>query len=178
MKPRDKERAKAIIVEIIRQAGGRFRNKTNLFKAFWRAHVAYAGSHLAPLSDWPIVRMPMGPGIDRFNALLGELMLENVVEAEQVQHGDFTGFIFHLLPGAPETLTPEEIEAVKTGVQSVDGKSAGDVSDDSHDHSRAWQSAKDGDELDVFLDVIPEDEYREREKRLRELVAVLDEERD
>jgi hypothetical protein len=28
---RDKERAKAIIVEIIRRADGRFRNKTNLF---------------------------------------------------------------------------------------------------------------------------------------------------
>jgi hypothetical protein len=171
MRNRDKERAKAIIVEIIRQAGGRFRNKTNLFKAFWRAHVAWAESHLTPLSDWPIVRMPMGPGIDKFNALLGELMLEGSVEAEQVQHGEFTGFVFHLLPGAPESLGPDEVEAVKRGVAAVDGKSALDVSERSHDQSRAWQSAEDGEELDVFLDAIPEDEYREREQRVQQLAA-------
>ncbi|MGD9856350.1 MAG: hypothetical protein AB7U20_15500 [Planctomycetaceae bacterium] len=174
MRNRDKERAKAIIVEIIRQAGGRFRNKTNLFKAFWRAHVAYAESHLTPLSDWPIVRMPMGPGIDRFDALLGELLLDGAVEVEQVQHGDFVGFVFHLLPGAPESLTPDEIEAVKIGVAAVDGKPANQVSDDSHDHSRSWQLAKDGEELDVFLDVIPEEEYREREQRLYDMLSVLE----
>jgi hypothetical protein len=29
------KRAKRIIVELVRQAGGQFQNKTNLFKAFW-----------------------------------------------------------------------------------------------------------------------------------------------
>lgn len=173
MRNRDKERAKAIIVEIVRQAGGRFRNKTNLFKAFWRAHVSYAESHLTALSDWPIVRMPMGPGIDKFNILLGELLTEGILEAEQVQHADFTGFVFHLLPGAPASLAADEIAAVKAGVAAVDGKSASDVSDDSHDRSRAWQMAADGAELDVFLDAIPEAEYREREQRLRELALCL-----
>jgi hypothetical protein len=173
MRIRDKERAKAIIVEIIRQADGRFRNKTNLFKAFWQAHVVYAQSHLTSLSDWPIVRMPRGPGINRFDALLGELMQEGIVETEQVQQGNFTGFVFHLLPDTPSTLSPEEVAAVKAAVASVDGKTANHVSESSHEQSRAWQLAADGDELDVFLDVIPEDEYREREQRLKELAQVL-----
>jgi hypothetical protein len=36
----DKERAKRVIVEILRQAGGEL-GKTKLFKAFWLAHLYY-----------------------------------------------------------------------------------------------------------------------------------------
>ena len=173
MRNRDKKRAKAIIVEIIRQAGGRFRNKTNLFKAFWRAHVAYASSHLLPLSDWPIVRMPQGPGIDRFDQLIGELMAEGVVETEEEPCGEFTRIVFHLATEGEGDLGPDEIEAIRAGVDAVSGQTAARVSDDSHDESRAWQGAKNGDEIDVFLDVMSDEEYAARERRMNELAEVF-----
>ena len=51
--------------ELIRQsAGDRIEGKTRLFKAFYFAHLFYARSAVDYLTDWPIVRMPQGPGID------------------------------------------------------------------------------------------------------------------
>ncbi|MBP87557.1 MAG: hypothetical protein CMJ64_12665 [Planctomycetaceae bacterium] len=60
----EKDRAKRIIIEIIRQADGSFERKTNLYKAFYHAHLKYAADNPGYLSKWPIVRMPRGPGID------------------------------------------------------------------------------------------------------------------
>jgi hypothetical protein len=172
----DKLRAKAIIVEIIRQAGGTLHNKTNLFKAFWRAHVAYAETHLTALSDWPIVRMPMGPGIDKFDLLLGELMGAGIVETQQVDRGGFTGFVFHLVSDVPSLLNEDEQAAIKAGVELVDGKSAAQVSESSHEFSRAWREATDGDELDIFLDAIPEAEHQQLSATARELSEAFDKE--
>lgn len=163
MDSRDKERAKAIIVEIIRQAGGRLYDKTNLFKAFWRAHVLYAREHHRDLSQWPIVRMPQGPGIDKFNVLLGELLTEGVVEAEQVEYegSGRSGFVFHLLNESSQGLPdPEAVECVRIATKAVDGRTSTSVSDESHIESRAWNAARDGQELDITLDAIPEDEYQ------------------
>ena len=69
----NKECAKRLILEILRQAGGEI-EKTKIFKAFWLAHLYY--SKIAPgyLTDWPIVRMPNGPGIDRGDQLIVELI--------------------------------------------------------------------------------------------------------
>jgi len=167
----DKDRAKAIIVEIIRQSGGTFRNKTNLFKAFWRAHVEYARTHAASLSRWPIVRMPNGPGIDRFDLLLGELMAEEMVRADQFEAGEVVGFEFHLIGTPAAVFSDEERAAIRKAVGSVVGKTAAQVSEESHQKSRSWNSAKDGERLDVFLDVIPESEFSAREQRLPALVS-------
>ena len=80
----DKNRAKQIIVEIVRQAGGVLDNKTNLFKAFYRAHLKFAESNPGFLSTWKIVRMPNGPGIHRFEVLLGELIADGYLEVDEV----------------------------------------------------------------------------------------------
>lgn len=168
MNHQEKDRAKAIIVEIIRQAGGTFQKKTNLFKAFWQSHVAYAREHHKDLSNWPIVRMPNGPGIDRFEILLGELMTEGAVEIEEVDFGNNRiGLRFHALPEFSVDLEPEAVEAIKAGVQYVDGELAVSVSEKSHVESRAWNAARDGHELDVTLDAIPEDEYQAMKKKFQ-----------
>ena len=44
----------------VRQADG-FRIKTNLFKAFYHAHLEFARTQPGYLSNWPIVHMPNGP---------------------------------------------------------------------------------------------------------------------
>jgi hypothetical protein len=173
--PSERDRAKVIVVELIRESGGVFRNRTNLFKAFWKAHVEYAKNHLAPLSEWPIVRMTYGPGIDRFHMLLGELMAEGMVEEEQVEFGDKTGFRFVLTGTPTETFSSDERAAIRAGVFFVSSKSAIQVRDESHLESRAWRSAKDGDRMDIFLDVIPENGYDDRTERIRRIIAKVKE---
>jgi hypothetical protein len=38
---------------------------------------------------------------------------------------------------------------------------------------RSWSEAADGEELNIYLDVIPEDEYADRKRRMREMSTVL-----
>ncbi len=166
----DKERAKQIIVEVIRQAGGTFDNKTNLFKAFYYAHLLFAESQPGYLSSWPIVRMPRGPGIHRFDILLGELMAEGKVETKQISKGSYSGFRFQV-SGKAEThdlLTAAAIESIADAVKRVEGRSAEQVSHDSHETSRAWRNSKDGDELNIYVDLIPDEEYQARKARMQQ----------
>jgi len=171
----EKGLAKRIIVEIIRQAGGTFDNKTNLFKAFYYAHLRYADTQPGYLSNWPIVRMPRGPGIHDFDVLLGELMAEGEVETKQVDWGNCSGFRFSLCEEAaePSPLPAVALEAITFGVREVSGKSAAQVSRESHESSRAWRNAQDGEELNIYVDTIPEEEYQRRTKRMRDSAAVF-----
>jgi hypothetical protein len=158
---RDKDRAKAIIVEIVHQSGGEFQNKTNLYKAFWRAHVEYAKIHLRGLSRWPIVRMPNGPGIHKYDTLIGELMAEEILAVEEVPSGPYIALRFHLIGTAnADALGDDEKSAIRTAILAVRGKPASKVSDESHSESRAWLAGEpgDGDEIDVFLDAMSEEE--------------------
>jgi hypothetical protein len=163
MAEHDKERAKQILLEIIRQAGGVFDNKTNLYKAFYHAHLRFADEQPGYLSAWPIVRMPRGPGIDRFDMLLGELMAEAKVETKEINHGEYTGFRFALRESETERgdLPDGASEAIEYGVSQVRGKRTDQVSRESHEMSRAWQKAEDGEELNIYLDSLGDDEYRE-----------------
>lgn len=157
----EKERAKRIIFEIIRQAGGVLENKTNLYKAFWKAHLSYAERNLGYLSGWPIIRMPNGPGIDRFEVLIGEMLAEELISLEQVQRGEFQAFVFRTAkdatPSAP--ITDEDVAAIREGVESVRAKSARAVSEESHLLSRSWREGANGEEQDIYLDLMTDDEY-------------------
>ena len=155
----EKERAKQIIVEIIRQSGGEFHNKTNMYKAFWKSHLEFARQNPGYLSLWPIVRMPNGPGIDDFDRLIGELMSDGIVEADQVEHGGYKSFRFKLKnPNPLPRLSGEEEAAIQQGVSFVEGRSAASVSNHSHDLSRSWNDAKnDGDEPLVVVEVFKTD---------------------
>jgi hypothetical protein len=154
-----RDRAKRIIVEIVRQAGGEIQNKTNLFKAFWRAHLAYSDVNLGYLSNWPIVRMPQGPGIDNFDHLLADMLSDDWLTIGDRQVGDKTAMVFTLGPQCPQsTFNEAQIVAIRSGVAKVRAKSARFVSDESHKDSRVWREAQDGDELDIYLDLIPDSE--------------------
>ena len=171
----DKEKSKHVIVEIIRQAGGTLRNKTILFKAFYHAHLEYAAKNPGYLTTWPIVKMPHGPGIDNANVLLGELMAEGVLDVTQIQEGRFTAFMFEFTgeppPGSP--LSKEANEAIKSGLAVVTGKTASEVSDESHESSRSWRSARDGEELNIYLDLGSDQEFAARDEGIRKIASEL-----
>jgi hypothetical protein len=159
------KRAKKIIVELVREAGGQFQNKTNLFKAFWKAHLAYATNNPGYLSTWPIVRMPNGPGIEDFDYLVSEMLADGWLTLDETQVGPYQAMVFSLGPNCPPpSLSTPAVEAIRLGVQMVDGKSAAAVSDESHRQSRVWREAKDGEELDIYLDLL-DDTERDRLER-------------
>jgi hypothetical protein len=56
-------KADAVIIELLRTAAGEWTGKTKLYKAFYFAHLYFANEHPGQLTDWPIARMPEGPGI-------------------------------------------------------------------------------------------------------------------
>src|SRR5438876_6783453 len=158
----NKERAKRMILEILRQAGGEL-GKTKLFKAFWLAHLYYF--KIAPdyLTDWPIVRMPNGPGIDRADRLILELVQSGHVERSHIPKGPFTE-INCRLTGKPMDgeLLSNAVDAIRTAVTDVKNCSAEAISELSHDFSRSWKNTPNGSELDIYGDLIPDDIYEER----------------
>ena len=171
----DKELAKAIVVEIIRQAGGTLENKTNLYKAFYHSHLWFARKNTGYLSNWPIVRMPNGPGIDNFDNLLGELIAEGFLKTQQVKKGGRSAFKFvaskkQLSPG----LLPEgAVDAIREGVAEVKGKTAAQVSDASH--NRAWRAAPNGGEMNIYADLLTEEEHAHLVGEFRKASKVVDE---
>lgn len=172
---KEKEKAKQVIYEIIRQAGGEFHNKTNMYKAFWIAHREYARDNPGYLSLWPIVRMPWGPGIDNFDELIGELVADGLLEIKQCEPESYGGFFFSKTDKAPEFpgLSKGEMDAIRAGVNFAQGKSATCVSTASHEMSRSWREAKDGEELDIYADLMSDEELEEKQKKMAHYYEVL-----
>src|SRR5437773_12483994 len=114
--PADRQLARDIILEILRQAGGEL-PKTLLFKAFWLAHLYHAKRTRGFLSAWPIVRMPYGPGIHQGDSLLVELLHAGQIESRHVEKGPFvvTRFPLRDQVTVPRTFPPVAIARVSAG---------------------------------------------------------------
>ncbi|MFN0055296.1 MAG: type II toxin-antitoxin system antitoxin SocA domain-containing protein [Planctomycetales bacterium] len=177
MNSQEKERAKQVIVEIVRQAGGAFDNKTNLFKAFWLSHVHAIRDTGKALSHWPIVRMPRGPGIDNFDSLLGELLSDSMIATETESIGQNEAMRFRLTSRAQESdsigISQAHRETIRSAAQAVMSMTASQASEWSHEKSRSWQSSRDGDELDIVLDSMTDDEIESRLTKSKMLMSKL-----
>ena len=169
-----KDRAKHIVLAIIGAAGGTLDNKTNLYKAFYYAHLHFTQGTGEFLSAWPIVRMPRGPGIHNGGILLGELVASKHLRISQIRSGTHAAFRFCLTEKgrrAAAELTSEECEAISKAVAGVFGKTAGRVSDESHVVSKTWHDTENGKELAIYADLLTPDEYaatRARTKKAAE----------
>lgn len=167
MQSQNRHLAKQVIVEIIRQAGGRFLYATNLYKAFYYAHLFYAKNQADLLTEWPIVRMPFGPGIDAGTELIQELESVGVVQTTKVPVGPHMAQEYRLtnrnLPGDP--LSDKAVAAIREAVTFVEDQSARTVSDSVHEFSRSWQKSANGRPLNIYVDLLSEDEYEEGRKK-------------
>jgi hypothetical protein len=160
------KRAKKIIVELVRQKGVPFHNKSDLFLAFWRAHLSYAEKNAGYLSNWPMVRTPHGPGIQDFDYLLSELLADAWLATTESQVGDNLTLVISLGSNCPPpSLTEESIAAIRDGVQ---GSAMANFRE-----SRVWREAKDGEELDIYLDLMDSEERDRRESNLAALAAAI-----
>jgi hypothetical protein len=162
----NRERAKRLILEILRAAGGGL-GKAVLFKAFWLAHLYYVKKAPGYLSDWPVIHMPTGPGIDQGDALLRELAGEGLLQQTHEPNGPYTEMHCRLTDKPLEAgLSEAAVAAVQEAVAFVKQFTAAGLSQWSHDASRSWRETAPGEELDIYADLIPEDEFEEAEKQV------------
>jgi hypothetical protein len=173
----ERAKAKRVIAEIVRQAGGKLTGKTRLYKAFYLAHLFFAERDRGYLTAWPIVRMPHGPGIDCGDELIEELELSGILERKQVPEGPWQTTRYGLKREGrrQEKLSAGATRAIKEAVEFVCSKAATELSELTHEFSRSWLEARDGQPLDIYIDIIPDDEYEMREREIgalhRELMA-------
>ena len=172
----DKERAKQVLLELIRQSrGDEICGKTRLFKAFYFAHLFYAKENANFLSEWPIVKMPRGPGIDKFSQLMQEMAAEGVIEITPCMVGPYPSNKYSLTEKGRRSENPERevIEAIRDTVAFVAGKSTEDLSDLTHEHSKSWNNAENGDVLPVYLDLLDDEAYQEAMERDARIASQL-----
>jgi len=163
--------AQRVILELIRHAGQTWDGKTKLFKAFYFAHLYYASKEPGLLTDWPIVRTPQGPGIDKSQPLLQGLVKNGYLTIESIQEGPYPEYRYCLSEkaAAEPPLAEDARAAIKAAADFVLPKTASELSQLTQERSRSWLQAKDGDLLDIYIDLIPEDDY---EKGQAELAAL------
>jgi len=163
----DRELAKRVIAEIIRQSpGDELGGKVKLFKAFYFAHLYYASDCIGYLTEWPIVKMPNGPGIDAFDLLIAELVRDRAVETEPTRIGPYNATLYRATgKHSGPSLSEDAIKAIRKAVEFVVGKTGAQLSDITHEHSRSWNEAELGDELSIYLDLLSDEDYEAETQR-------------
>ena len=174
--------AQRVILELLRAAGGTWDGTTKLFKAFYFAHLYYARDEPGLLTDWPIIRTQRGPGIQNSALLFKGLMKNGLLVSESIQEGPYPDSRYRLTEKATgESALPEDAgAAIRAAVAFVLPQTAAELSQLTQERSRSWRAAKDGDVLDIYIDLMPDEEYEEAQERLAELdrrvtAALLDE---
>lgn len=163
------ELAKEIILEIVRQAGGEFKGMTRLYKVFYLAHLIYFDEYQGLLSDWPIVRMPQGPGIDRADLLLRQLEQERLLARTLGKVGPYDEWRLTSLTQRPSPLTAEQRSAIQEALDFADGKTGKEMSEAAHHFSRSWMTGKNGSQLNIYLDIMDEERLKEGQARQQEI---------
>ena len=167
--PRTK--AQDVILEVLRNTDGEWTGKTKLFKAFYFAHLDYALEQPGLLTDWPIVRMPQGPGIDKSHLLFDGLVREGYLIVERVHEGPYPECRYRLTDkGREEKRPPEDARAaIKEATLFCLSRTAAELSQLTHERSRSWREGKDGEVLNIYIDTIPEEEYERRQAVIEQL---------
>lgn len=172
----ERDRAKQIILHILKQAGGSL-GKSRLFKAFWLAHLYYAKNTVGYLSSWKIIRLPHGPGIDKGEDLILQLKKSCDIAVYHEPRGPYTEMVCKLTEQSRiKDISEEATKAIKTAVGVITElhDSVAQISEWSHEASRSWNVTPNGSELDIYSDLIPDDVYYERKLKLEELNEVYD----
>lgn len=163
-----REEAKDVLCQILVAAGGELKKKVALYKAFYFAHLYYWQTGEGTLTDYPIVRMPQGPGIEQGNVLLRELEAEGKIRIEKERNGPFAEYSFALVEPYRVDRNDPRYLAIDNAVDFIKEKSSKELSEITHEHSRSWQKANDGEELNIYVDLLDDEEYITIQKHLNE----------
>ena len=168
--------AQDLVLEVLKNADNEWTGKTRLFKAFYFAHLYYARDNPGRLTKWPIARLPKGPGIHDGEKLLGELEQAGYLTIEQVHEGPYPEQRYRLTERAQQVQNiPDDARAaIKEATLFCKDKSAVLLSQLTHEYSRSWNEGKDGEILNIYVDLIPEDEYVARQGTIDEMDKLLE----
>jgi hypothetical protein len=163
------QEAKETLCELIAAAGGVMRGKVRLHKAFYFAHLFYWRDGDGVLTTHPIVRAPQGPFIDDAERLIEELRRDGVLSISTAPVGPFQETVYRL--EAPRSVDPDSARgrAIGQAVELVLNRTAGELSDLTHEHSISWQTTENGLEMDIYLDHLSD----ERLSEMRREIAAL-----
>ena len=168
------EQAKKVLTEIVHAAGGRLSGTVRLYKAFYFAHLYYWRRKNALLTMHPIVRMPHGPGVHNGERLLQELVEEGELRVTAEPIGPYEQTVYEA--ARPFEVQPDDpcYQAIREAVDFVEGRTAAELSELTHEYSRSWRAAADGEELSIYLDVLDDREYETLRSRLERAQTLVD----
>lgn len=167
--------AQQVVLQLIRAADGEWCGKKRLFKAFYFAHLYYAAEHPGILTDWPIARLPEGPGINDSSFVFDPLVAQGLLVIERVHVGPYPEYRYRLTEKAlalPEP--PDDAKrAIEQAAQFSLHRQASELSAITHEHSRSWKKGQNGDTLDIYIDLIPDDEYETEQQKTADLNGMM-----
>jgi hypothetical protein len=175
-----KTTANDVILQILREKDGQWAGKTKLFKTFYFAHLFYAMDNPGLLTTWPIARLPEGPGIDQSQKLFDYLVKEGFLTIDLFHEGPYPEYQYKLTEKGRNVQppSPDARHAIRQATDFCYPKTGAELSQLTHDKSRSWNHAKNGEILDIYIDLIPDDEYHQGQvdiKRLdQELSQILE----
>lgn len=165
------DEAKETILDLIAAAGGVMHGKVRLHKAFYFAHLFFWREADGVLTAHPIVRAPQGPFIDDGEQLIEELRRDGVISISTAPVGPFQETIYRL--ESPRSVDPETPRgrAINQAVELVLSRTAVDLSDLTHEHSVSWQTTENGREMDIYLDLLSDEQLSTMRRQIAELRA-------
>jgi hypothetical protein len=158
-----------VILEILRKSDGEFSGKTRLYKACYFAHLYYFESAPGILSECDFARLPQGPGIHQGDAILDAYRDQGLLDYELFHEGPYAEYRYRLSDRGRESLgeLPSKVDsAIQRAVDFVRDKTATQLSQFTHEYSKAWNEGNNGDVIEIHIDVIPDTEYYQRQKEL------------
>lgn len=173
----NRERAKALLVALVRECPqGAPILRTQLYKGYYFSLLMCMHALGAELVDWPVVKMPQGPGVESGEELLGELCAEGVLVMSNESVGPFRGFGYRIADvDAADRYADEfsepETQAIRDACAYAHSKTAADLTNTTHELSRSWKACEMGHALPIFADLLLDDEPVEEMKSRLEKIA-------
>jgi hypothetical protein len=171
----DAEAARGVILEILRQSlgqNGARPSRSQINHRFWLAHLYYARENRGFLTTWPILRASGGVEIWKVDGLLRDLVDDGLAEVEVIDVGPIPVCVYACTPAAAEGHLPDAaITAVSRAI--ADGKDVGSNSALGWPVtlSRAWRETPEGEEMNIYIDLIPDDAHETRRRSLEEMAS-------
>ena len=171
--PKSREEAKRIIHGIVHLANESSIRKTLLFKVFYFAHLFYWQDSEGVLTTYPIARLPNGPGIHGHESLLQEMEQEGLISQYKEKVGPYDAI--KLVSLVPPVISEDEKRIIKNTLDFIGDRTAVEVSDMVHEYSRTWRNEKNGEILDIYLDLLSEEEWEENQREIDSAKVAIDE---
>lgn len=173
------ERAQAVLLAAVVAAGGRWTRKTTLWKAFWWAHLECIRERGSELTDHQVVRLPHGPAPADGDQLVDELARAKLLNATIDGKETHSCEIF-TVPNMERArkwvsarLSPEELSAIETAANKFKDMTSKAASDFSHKFSAEWRKRANGQPMNIYCDLVPEEQIAAATIRSREVSDAL-----